>query len=205
MVHPYAARSAGGGPDLPRLFVAVPVPEDVGAAVGRVIDEARIGLGDEARRIRWVQLDGLHVTLRFFGPTPSDRVGEVGAALDRAVTGIGQFDVRFAGAGSFPTADRPRALWLGIVDGAATLGRIAAAFERALSTDGWPVEPRSFRPHMTVARTDGARDGPRAASALERAAASLDARFRADRVVLYRSHLGAGPAKYEPLHEAQLG
>lgn len=201
----YPDRSAGGGPDLPRLFVAVPVPADVSAAIGRVIDEARRALGDEARRVRWVQLDGLHVTLRFIGPTPSGRVGEVAAALDQAVTGIGQFDVRFAGAGSFPTADRPRALWVGIVDGAEALGRIAAAFETTLSTAGWPVELRSFRPHMTVARTDGAREGPSAASALEHAAATLDAGFRADRVVLYRSHLGAGPAKYEPLHEAPLG
>jgi 2'-5' RNA ligase len=201
----YPDRSAGGGPDLPRLFVAVPVSADVGAAVGRVIDEARRALGDDARRIRWVQLDGLHVTLRFIGPTPAGRVGEVAAALDRAVAGVAQFNVRLAGAGSFPTADRPRALWLGIVDGADALGRIAGAFESALSSAGWPVEPRSFRPHMTVARTDGAREGPNAATALERAAAALDAGFRADRVVLYRSHLGAGPAKYQPLHEALLG
>jgi 2'-5' RNA ligase len=204
-VRPYPDRSAGGGPDLPRLFVAVPVPADTGAAVGGVIDDARHALGDGARRIRWVQLQGLHITLRFLGPTPVGRVGEVSAALDRAVAGIGPFDVRFAGSGSFPTADRPRALWLGIVEGADALGQIAAAFEEALSAAGWPVERRPFRPHMTVARTDGAREGPGAASSLARAAASLDAGFRADRVVLYRSHLGSGPAKYEALHEAILG
>ena len=55
----FGDRSAGGGPDLPRLFVAVPVPGDVGAAVERVILDARRALGDEARRIRWVQVDGL--------------------------------------------------------------------------------------------------------------------------------------------------
>jgi 2'-5' RNA ligase len=178
---------------------------DVGAAIGSVIDEARRALGEEARRIRWVQLDGLHVTLRFLGPTPAGRVGEVAAALDQAVAGIGQFNIRLSGAGSFPSADRPRALWLGIVEGAEALGRVAGAFETALSSAGWPVEPRTFRPHMTVARTDGAREGPNAATALERAAAALDAGFRADRVVLYSSHLGSGPARYQPLHEAPLG
>jgi 2'-5' RNA ligase len=197
-------RSAGGGRDLPRLFVAVPVPSEVGAAVERVILDARRALGDTGRRVRWVQLDGLHVTLRFLGPTPAGRVAEIGAALDRAVAGIGQFDVRFAGSGSFPAADRPRALWLGIVTGAESLARIAAAFERELSASGWPVESRAFRPHMTVARTDGVGEGPGAARALMAAAAPLDAGFRADRVILYRSHLGSGPAKYEPLHEAPL-
>ena len=203
MVH-FPDRSGAGGPDLPRLFVAVPVPADVGAAIGGVIDEARQALGDEIRRIRWVQLAGLHITLRFLGPTPRARVGEVAAALDLAADGIPAFDVRFGGAGSFPTPDRPRALWLGIVEGAEPLGRIAAAFEEALSSAGWPVESRPFRPHMTVARTDGAREGPGAAVSLARAVGALDAAFRADRVILYRSHLGAGPAKYEPLHTAPL-
>lgn len=198
-------RSAGGGPDFPRLFVAVPIPADVADAVGRVIGEARKSLDDEARRIRWVQLQGLHVTLRFLGPTPVGRVDEVADALDHSVAGVGRFEVRFAGAGAFPGLGRPRALWLGIVRGAEELGRLAAAFETALSAAGWPVEPRSFRPHMTVARTDGVREGAAAARALERVAATFDAGFQADRVVLYRSHLGSGPAKYEALHEAPLG
>ena len=183
----------------------MPVPAAVGIQVGRVIEDARRLLGDDARRIRWVQLDGLHVTLRFLGPTPSDRVGEVAAALDRATEGAPAFDVRFAGAGAFPAPDRPRALWLGIHEGAESLGGLAAAFETALGAAGWAVETRAFRSHLTVARTDGVRAGPAAALALERAASGLDAAFRADRVVLYRSHLGSGPARYQPLHEAQLG
>lgn len=182
----------------------MPVPPDVAAEVGGVVDEARRGLSDQARRIRWVQLDGLHVTLRFLGPTPATRVVEVAGALDAASVGIEPFEVRFAGAGAFPARERPRALWLGIVRGVAELGRLAAAFEAALSAAGWPVEPRSFRPHLTVARTDGVNEGTAAAAALERAAATLDVGFRADRVLLYRSHLGTGPAKYESLYETSL-
>ncbi len=200
----YPDRAAGGGPDLPRLFVAVPVPADAGTRIGRVIDDARQSLDGEGRRIRWVQLDGLHVTLRFLGPTPVGRVGEIAAALDRAAAGIDAFDIRLAGAGAFPAPDRPRALWVGIVDGAEALGRITVAFEGALSAAGWPMETRPFRPHMTVARTDGAREGPAAAAALAQAAAGMDVRFRADGVILYRSHLGRGAGRYEPLHTTPL-
>lgn len=180
------------------------MPPVVTTEVARVVEDAQRELGDHARRVRWVQLDRLHVTLRFLGPTPARRVGEVAAALDAAAVGIGPFEVRFAGAGAFPSRDRPRALWLGIVRGAAELGRLAAAFEAALASAGWPVEARAFRPHMTVARTDGLNEGTAAAGALERAASTLDAGFRTDRVLLYRSHLGSGPAKYEALHETPL-
>lgn len=170
-----------------------------------MVDAARAELGDEGRRVRWVQLDGLHLTLRFLGPTPAGRVREIAAVLDRAAGGRPGFHVRLAGAGAFPTVDRPRALWLGIRAGAEDLGRLAAAFEAALGAAGWPTDARPYRPHLTIARTDGVREGPAAAAALEHAAAELDAGFHADRVVLYRSHLGSGPARYEPLHEVRLG
>jgi 2'-5' RNA ligase len=180
------------------------VPADVGLEVGRVIGEAQAALGEDGHRIRWVQLEGLHLTLRFLGPTPADRVPEVASALDRAAAGKPGFEVRLSGAGAFPAAERPRALWLGIRHGAEALGGLAAAFEVELRDAGWGVETRPFRPHLTIARTDGVRAGPAAAMALQRAAAGLDAAFRADGVVLYRSHLGSGPARYERLHEVRL-
>ena len=84
------------------------------------------------------------------------------------------------------------------------LGRLAAGLETELRAAGWAVEPRAYRPHLTIARTDGVRAGPAAATVLERAAAGLDAGFTAGSVVLYRSHLGSGPARYEALREARL-
>jgi 2'-5' RNA ligase len=197
-------RRGGAAPDVPRLFVAVPVPPEVAREVGRVIGDARASLGEDGRRIRWVQLEGLHVTLRFLGPTPAARVPDVAAVLDRAVAAEPPFEVRLAGAGAFPAAERPRALWLGINHGADALGRLAAALEAELRDAGWGVEPRPFRPHLTIARTDGARGGPAAAVALQLAAADLDVGFTAASVVLYRSHLGSGPARYEVLREAPL-
>ena len=128
----YPDRSAGGGPDLPRLFVAVPVPADVGAAVGDVIDEARRC----ARRRGPADPLGPARGAARHAPVPrANAVEQGGRGCGRSrpgCVGIAPFDVRLAGAGSFPTPDRPRALWLGIVDGADELGRIAAAFEAEL-------------------------------------------------------------------------
>ena len=43
-------RRGGGGSDVPRLFVAVPVPADVGLEVGRVIGETRAALGEDGQQ-----------------------------------------------------------------------------------------------------------------------------------------------------------
>src|SRR5829696_7072486 len=106
------------------------------------MDEVRMALGRDGDRVRWVQLDGLHMTLRFLGPTPTPQVASVGIALDRAAAGQTAFDVRLAGSGAFPSADRPRALWLGIADGAEAMSQIAASFEVELGARGCEVERR---------------------------------------------------------------
>ena len=188
-----------------RLFVAVPVPEATRAACRALIEPVRtLPYG---RYARWVHLDTLHVTLRFLGDTPPDRVPDVAGAVRVAVGARMAFEVGLGGAGAFPPGGHKiRALWLGIVAGAADLAAIVADLEPALVRAGYPEDPRPFRPHLTVARTDrtGIRDAALIAQALEGAAADWTATFTADRVVLFRSHLGGGPPRHEPVDEIAL-
>ena len=62
-----------------RIFVAAPVAPDVCASIERLVAAVRDGADPGRRDVRWVRLDGLHVTLRFIGPTLGPRIP---AALD---------------------------------------------------------------------------------------------------------------------------
>jgi 2'-5' RNA ligase len=187
-----------------RLFVAVPVPSHALVACRDLIEGVRGG--PAGRGARWVRTENLHLTLRFLGATEPGLVPALAEALRAGVGTTPAFRVRLAGAGAFPSAARPRALWLGIQEGAAELAAIAAALEAPLAGLGWPPEGRPFRPHLTVARADAASiaDGARAAAALVAAAASWETAFDVDRVTLFRSHLRAGPPVYEPVVEVSL-
>ena len=191
---------------LHRLFVAVPVPEETREACHALIEPVRtLPFG---RYARWVHLDTLHVTLRFLGDTPPDRVPAVVDAVREGVGPRPSFDVRLGGAGSFPPEGRKiRALWLGIIDGSIELGSIVDDLSPPLARLGWPAEARPFRPHLTVARTDatGIRDAVLTARALEAAAEEWTTAFTVDRVVLFRSHLGGGRPRHEALDEILLG
>ena len=199
-------RAAAAPGDHPRLFVAAPVPEVIATRVAELVDRVAAEMGPDGRRIRWVQMDGLHITLRFLGPTSPARVAAITGAVDAAArTLAGPFDVRLGGAGGFPDVTHPRALWLGIRAGAVLLGQLSDSLTGALLGSGLEVEPRPFRPHLTIARTDGVHAGSDAGQRLIAAAAEVDLPFVVDRVVLYRSHLGRGPARYEILHAAHLG
>jgi RNA 2',3'-cyclic 3'-phosphodiesterase len=186
-----------------RLFVAVPIPPGTTRACERLIDGVRGS--DVAGRLRWVRPDGLHLTLRFLGATAPTRVPDLEAALVAATEGFAAFDVALAGAGAFPSPRRPSTVWLGVAAGSAELEALARRLAPGLAGLGWPPETRPFRAHLTVARVPS--PGPYAAAAVEAlvdAAHDWRAPFRATSVVLYRSHLGGGPARYEAIAEAPL-
>jgi 2'-5' RNA ligase len=187
-----------------RLFAAVPLPPDAVAGCAALIDEVRRGpLGKVPR---WVHVPNLHLTVRFLGDTAADRVEEVADAVAAALDGAPAFDVVLAGAGSFPDERKPRTLWLGIERGTPELGALATRVGEAVVPLGWPPDDRPYRPHLTVARLDAAprADGLAIAEALRAAAGGWRVAFRAERVVLYRSHLGGGPPRHEALREVAL-
>jgi len=146
----------------------------------------------------------MHLTMRFLGATPEGRVDDVVAAAEAAARAAAPFAVHLAGAGAFPTAARPRVVWLGIAVGAAALAALADELNRALAERGWPVDERPFRAHLTLGRADGVPGAGRVVDALAAAAATLDAAWTVDRLVVYRSDVGRGPARYRPLAEASL-
>ena len=187
-----------------RLFFAVPASDEARLRVGQLIDEVQAAVGDGTARIRWVRVDGLHLTLRFLGPTPEDRRPPLEAAADAIAATVAPFVVRLAGGGAFPSLARPRSLWVGVEQGADRLRELSDRLTGAAGECGLVLDTRPFAPHLTVGRTDGVRLGPSAAMTLAHAAEALDVRFTVDRIVLFRSILGGGPARYEALHEARL-
>ncbi len=190
------------GADLPgrRIFYAVPIPPAAIAQIAEVVSAVRAqGVPGGGRDVRWVRLDGLHLTLRFLGPTLDDRIGAATQALRTGAGGQAAFDISIGGGGTFPPGGRPRALWLDVRAGANGLVALAGEIDRALADAGWTLDAKRFRPHLTLARSDGVPAGAAIGARLIEAAAELDVRFRAESAGLFESLTGGGPARYEPM------
>ena len=202
-----ARRPRWPGADLPgrRVFIAIPIPDAAASQIAGLVERIRAeGVPGGGRDVRWVRLDGLHLTLRFLGPTLEERLGPAADAVRTAAAAARPFDISIGGAGTFPPAGRPRALWLGLREGETELAALAGLVDDTLGHSGWQLDPRPFRPHLTLARSDGVPAGSAIGERLVSAAADLDIRFRAESIGLFESLTGGGPARYVPLETARL-
>jgi 2'-5' RNA ligase len=138
------------------------------------------------------------VTLAFIARTDAATVPGLVAELRRAARSFARFGLATGGLGAFPSRGRARVLWYGVVDPRRELRRLARAVADACAL---PDEVR-FRGHVTLARARE-RDGADVADLLDADAPA--GRLPVERVVLYRSHLGRGPARYEALADIPLG
>jgi 2'-5' RNA ligase len=129
-----------------RLFVALDLPEEVRAAMARAAAKLR----SVCASAHWVRLEGAHVTLKFIGEFPSDRLEEIKTAL-AAVAVPPPFKISFRGIGFFPDQWRPQVLWAGIEAGP-ELRALAESVNVSLAPLGIASERRAFSPHVTLAR-----------------------------------------------------
>jgi 2'-5' RNA ligase len=200
-------RPADDPPGTSRLFIAVPVADEVREAVAGLMRELSDG-PIELRapgRPRWVSVEGLHLTLRFLGVTPDERVPELAAVLAAVARGVEPFHIELRGGGAFPSPSRPRVLWIGVVAGEPELARLTGLLSDELSGLGWPRDDRPLQAHLTLARTDGVPGSEARARRLIELARDLSLGWRAENLVLYRSHVGRGPSRYDVVTEARLG
>jgi 2'-5' RNA ligase len=194
-----------------RVFVALVIPEEVRAAIGRLIEKLR----PTSRIPRWVRIEGIHVTLKFIGEVPPEKIEPIKASLSQiqftkfpsagsAWRPPKPIDLKFHGVGFFPNERRPRVLWAGIEAGA-ELGALAAAVETSLEPLGIPKEQRIFSPHLTLARFDTARSKPSASAfdrlheAISKAGPLEFGSSIASEFHLYQSILKRGGAEYTRL------
>ena len=92
----------------------------------------------------------MHITTKFIGEWPEDRLEEMKSAL-RKMTAPGGINIAVRGLGWFPNARSPRVFWVG-VEGGEALKSLARATEQAVHALGVPVEDREYSPHLTLAR-----------------------------------------------------
>jgi 2'-5' RNA ligase len=174
-----------------RLFIGVPLTEDARRAIAKSLPRKLPG--------KPVPPENWHFTLRFLGSTAADVRDQIIQSLKFAGCGTA-FSIRFSELGAFPSAGRARVLWLGIDEGVERMKQLAAIAEAAARSAGFTAETREFTPHLTLSRIDP----PASVKTLVTSRVAFGQRMTVSSLILYRSRLGGGPAKYEEVAKIEL-
>jgi 2'-5' RNA ligase len=173
-----------------RLFTGFDLPEEVVRNLEAL--QARLR---PAAQIQWSPPANLHITTKFIGAWPDERLADLTAALSRIPAPA--IPVHIRKLGFYPNPHAPRILWCGLE--APGLDALAAETDRATSAIGIPAETRPFSPHLTIARI---KEKPELQPLREAIAAlpSLDfGRFQARSFCLYQSLLRPTGSVYTKL------
>ncbi|WP_101067465.1 RNA 2',3'-cyclic phosphodiesterase [Roseovarius salinarum] len=179
-----------------RLFLAIPLPDAVRAALGRLQGDLRVG--------RHVDPENLHVTLAFLDDQSLATAELVHERLcEIALSGA---EIRIRGLDVFGGRN-PRVVFAG-VEKTGALDALREKVRTAVRAAEVALPRERFRPHVTLARFPK----PMPRHELDKLGAFLEAHgdfaldpFDADRVTLFRSRLGPQGPDYEALSEYPLG
>lgn len=184
-----------------RLFFAI----ELGDALHDLLDDTTAILRAEAPELAWVGREKRHLTLKFLGDVSEADVPKLAGAADRAAARHAPIEMSVREVGAFPTFRRARVVWIG-VEQEPRLELLHHDLEEACVQEGYEVEGRPFRPHITLARVRAPLPVERLRG-LARVARSVRAAamVRVERITLFESTLAPSGARYRRLHAAPLG
>jgi 2'-5' RNA ligase len=190
--------------DLLRLFVALPLPDDLRSAV--IALQTRLSSRLSSNALKWVKKDQLHLTLAFLGNVEAERDDALKASLAQACSAHAAMNLSLEGAGCFPHARRPNVLWVGLSGETGALSSLAASVRSATESFSERPDKKAFNPHLTIARLKEAppRELARVGASMQTLQLEPLGQWRADHVELMRSELLREGARHTVLQRVEL-
>lgn len=131
-----------------RTFIAIELSDIIKQELSRIQSE----LKDADADVKWVELENIHLTLRFLGEITDQQLIQVKEALDKIAPLFNPYEIKLSGIGAFPKLDFPRVVWVGIKEGVDETKKITENIENELSKFDFQKEEHAFTPHLTIGR-----------------------------------------------------
>ncbi|MEA1993253.1 MAG: RNA 2',3'-cyclic phosphodiesterase [Euryarchaeota archaeon] len=182
-----------------RSFVAVDLDESLRS---KILDlQSRIG--GKHMRIKFVEPENLHFTLKFLGDVEKRKIDEIYKTLKRDVKGQAPFEISLKGLGAFPSFSYSKVLWVGTENKNNPMTVIANKLNNDLTSLGFK-KGKKFMPHLTIARIKGAKNKEKFLQILDGLKNETIGRMTVDTVVIKKSDLTPQGPIYSNLKEVQL-
>ncbi len=183
-----------------RCFIAIGIPDDVQKQLKR----AQIRLKQAQFKLSYVHPENMHLTLAFLGDVLTSRIQDAAGAVGTAVLGSGPFQLEAHQLGYFGKRGSPRAIWSQIDGDLDQLIDLQKRLTDALVQNGFPLEGRKFRPHLTLARIRRPKRNLPLVDHLENDKHQYFGEIPVNELLLIESILHPDGPEYHILHTADL-
>jgi len=187
-----------------RAFIAIELPDQVKCDLSQLLGKIRSG---RERAVKWVDPDSIHLTLKFLGNIPAEKVVDIARAIGEAAAEAKPFTLELQGLDVFPNLRSPRVVWVGVGGDVRLIRNLQRRIDQALIHLGFPIERREFSPHLTLGRVrDKTTDQERRSLGESIGLMQLESSppFLVDEVCLMRSTLTSAGAIYDRLASVRL-
>ncbi len=131
-----------------RAFIAIELPEEVKVQLRQLQERLKVG---KEEAVKWVEPEGIHLTLKFLGNVAWEKVEEISRAASYVAGKVRPFVLWPEGLGAFPNLRIPRVVWVGVSGDLEVLLALQKQLEQVLSKLGFEKE-KAFSPHLTLGR-----------------------------------------------------
>lgn len=139
--------------DIVRAFLSIDINDQ--SLLSR-IEQIQQRLDLQAAKMKLVEINNVHFTLRFFGDTKLGKINEIREQLGKIT--IEPFEIGVEGVGAFPSKRRPRVIWVGVRERGEQVRNLKLEIDSLLENIGYHTEKRKYTPHATIARVRHVKD-----------------------------------------------
>jgi 2'-5' RNA ligase len=145
-----------------RAFLSIDIEDR--ALLSRIF-QIQQKLSPQGAKMKMVEPDNIHFTMRFFGDTPITSINLMHDCLMQIK--FPPFEINIVGVGAFPNRRKPRVIWIGVADNSQLIIDLKSRIDETLTNIGYKAEKEKFTPHATIARVRNIKDSNWLSSNLE--------------------------------------
>ena len=191
-------RIPSGGEGM-RAFIAIDIGDNVREKLVQAQDKiART----KAAKIKFVEPENLHITLKFLGEITEEQAKEISEILGKIAKKYKKHEVKVKGIGVFPNYSYVRVIWAG-VEGDQIIKSMANDIERELRKLGFKRD-KDFIAHVTIGRVKFVKDKVELMLTLRELANEDFGIFTVDVIELKKSTLTPKGPIYETIARFEL-
>jgi 2'-5' RNA ligase len=154
-------------------------------------------------KINWVDPDNFHLTLKFLGNTPEDKIDLICDVINSTVESHYKFKFDINKTGIFGSKYKPRVIWFGI-DKQEQLKNLGMEIINNLDIAGFSKDRQNFVPHFTIGRIRKILNKQLLNIEIEKIKEMFLQKVLVDKIILYESILISKSPTYEVIDSFQL-